>query len=78
MVTIFSLTTSSSSTGRDSCLTVALDTLPRPGQSGELEVRYDIETMIGGQAQKESIMGGIIILLTPSHLSLCHKLEGFG
>ena len=29
---------------------------------------YHEDTLIGGQAQKESIMGGIIILLTPAPL----------
>ena len=31
---------------------------------------YHEDTLIGGQAQKESIMGGIIILLTPALLIL--------
>ena len=39
----------------------------RPDQSGTLEVRDSHkDTVIGGQTQKESIMGGIIILLTPA------------
>ena len=38
-------------------------------QSGELELRDSyIDTVIGGQAQKESIISGIITLLTPAPL----------